>query len=345
MRNQRWPKSMTTHTVPAMLKEAENLQGEKESHEGVSGTLRGAMWMVLAALSFAALTSVVREMSSDMHPLELTFFRNLFGLLCMLPWFWRAGIGAVKTERLKLHAFRSMIGLAAMTFWFFAIAMMPVAEATALSFTAPLFATIGAALFLGETVRARRWAATLIGFIGTLVIVRPVGLDLGLASTLVLAASACMSMAALTVKSLSRTDSPNTIVLFMGLLMTPLSLIPALFFWTAPAPTDYLWFAAIGLFATVGQVSMARSFACADISAVLPFDFSRLIFAAILGYIFFAETPDIWTWVGAAIIFSATLYTAHRESRATRPFRPVQANLVPTLSDKEVADIEKKPTD
>ncbi|MBL6933445.1 MAG: DMT family transporter [Rhodospirillales bacterium] len=325
---------MTTHKVLLMAENSENQSVHEESQEGMPGSLRGALWMVLAALSFAALTSAIREMSSSMHPFELTFFRNLFGLMFMLPWFWRAGIGALKTDRLKLHGFRSMIGLAAMLFWFSAVAMMPVAEAMALSFTAPLFATIGAAVFLGETVRARRWVATLIGFVGTLVIVRPDGIDIGMASTLALAASAFMSMAALTVKSLSRTDTPNTIVLFMGLLMTPMSLVPALFFWTTPAPTDYIWFVAIGLFATVGQVSMARAFASADISAVLPFDFSRLIFAAVLGYVFFAETPDVWTWVGAGMIFLATLYTAHRESRAARLFRPVQANLVPTFPEQ-----------
>lgn len=314
-----------------MLRESESQAGET----ALPGVLRGALWMVLAAFSFAALTTTIRHMSSTMHPIELAFFRNLFGLFFMLPWFWRAGLGALKTERFKLHGFCSAIGLVAMTLWFLAIAMMPVAEAMALSFTAPLFATIGAALLLKEKVRARRWAAILAGFIGTLVIIRPDGTDIGLASTLALAASACMALAALTVKSLSRTENPNTIVLFMGLLMTPMSLIPALFFWSAPTATDYLWFVALGLFATMGQVSMARSFASADISAVLPFDFSRLIFAAALGYLFFAEIPDTWTWVGAAIIFSATLYTAHRESRAARLFRPVQANLVPAVPEEE----------
>jgi len=294
--------------------------------------------MVLAAFSFAGLTTVIREMSATMHPFELVFFRNLFGLLFILPWFWRAGIGALGTERLKLHGFRSVIGLAAMLFWFSAVSMMPVAEATALSFTSPLFATIGAALFLGETVRARRWGATLAGFIGALVIVRPDGIDIGLASSLALAASACMSMSALTVKSLSRTEKPSIIVLFMGLLMTPMSLIPALFYWSAPTAVDFLWFVAIGLFATIGQISMARAFASADVSAVLPFDFSRLIFAAALGFVFFAEVPDAWTWVGAAIIFSAALYTAHRESHQARLFRSVQANLVPAVPDAQRKD-------
>ena len=328
-----------------MSKKAENKLSNPSTKEGLPGPLRGALWMVLTAFSFAALTTVVKNMSSDMHPVELAFFRNLFGLLFMLPWFLRTGIGALKTTRLPLHGFRSVIGLSAMLLWFMGVSMMPVAEATALNFTTPLFATIGAALFLKETVRIRRWGATVVGFIGALVIARPAGLDIGLATGMVLGASACMSVAALSVKSLSRSETPSTIVLFMGLLMTPMSLIPALFYWSAPAPVDYLWFTAIGLFATVGQISMARAFASSDISAVLPFDFSRLIFAAVMGYLVFAEAPDAWPWVGASIIFSAALYTAHRETRQARLFRSVQANLVPVVPDFVEQEKDKNSTE
>ena len=320
-----------------MANEVKESHVKKEQESGLPGSLRGALWMVLSAASFAGLTTVIREVSGSMHPFELAFFRNLFGLMLMLPWFLRIGVKVLKTERLPLHAFRSVIGLGAMLSWFTAVSMMPIAEATALSFTTPLFVTIGAALFLGESVKVRRWVATVVGLIGAVIIVHPDGMEIGAGAGLVLGASAFMSMAALSVKSLSRTETPNTIVLFMGLLMTPLSLIPALFYWTPPELSDYPWFVALGLFATLGQIAMARAFAAADVSAVLPFDFSRLIFAAILGYLFFAESPDVWTWVGAAIIFSAALYTAHRESSQARLFRSVQANLVPALkqSDKD----------
>lgn len=289
--------------------------------------MRGALWMILAGAAFAAMTALIRHQTSDMHPFQVAFFRNLFGLAFMLPWFWRTGWSGLRTSRLGMHGFRAAVGLVAMSCWFVAVSLMPVAKAMALSFTAPLFATIGAALFLGETVRARRWSATIFGFIGALVILRPGEIELGLPAGLVLIASACMAMAALTVKSLSRTDSASTIVLYMGLVMTPLSLIPALFFWQAPVPVDWLWFIALGMFATIGQLAMARAFASADISAVLPFDFFRLIFAAALGYLIFAEQPDRWTWIGAAIIFTATLYTAHREAKSGEDLRPARTAL------------------
>jgi len=306
--------------------------------------LRGALWMILAGASFAAMTAVIRHQTSEMNPFQVAFFRNLFGLMFMLPWFWRSGLAGLKTKRLGLHGFRAAVGLIAMSCWFVAVSMMPVAEATALSFTAPLFATIGAALFLGETVRARRWAATAIGFLGALVILRPGEMELGLPAALVLVASAFMSMAALTVKTLSRTEKASAIVLYMGLIMTPLSLLPALYFWMPPAPMDWLWFVTLGLFATVGQLSMVRAFASTDISAVLPFDFFRLIFAAILGYLVFAEQPDRWTWVGAAIIFSATLYTAHREVKSGKALRPARTALrQPTMDGAAPATIRVPP--
>ncbi len=295
--------------------------------------MRGAGWMLVAGASFAAMTALIRHQTSVMDPFQVAFFRNLFGLAFMLPWFWRTGLGALKTQRIGLHGFRAAVGLVAMSCWFLAVSMMPVAEATALSFTAPLFATIGAALFLGETVRARRWSATVIGFVGVLIILRPGEMEFGLPAILALIASAFMSMAALTVKTLTRTETSGAIVLYMGLIMTPLSLIPALYFWTAPAPLDWLWFVGLGLFATIGQLGMVRAFASSDISAVLPFDFFRLIFAALFGYLIFSEQPDMWTWLGAAVIFAATLYTAHREAKSGRDLRPARTALRQPLMD------------
>jgi drug/metabolite transporter (DMT)-like permease len=133
-----------------------------------------------------------------------------------------------------------------------------------------------------------------------------------------LAAAALMALAFLTVKSLSRTENPNAIVVMMGLLMTPMSLVPALFVWETPAVQLWPWLLGLGLSATVGQVFLTRAFAAADASAVLPFDFSRLVFVSILGFLFFGERPDLWTWVGGGVIVAAAAYIAHREAVAGR---------------------------
>lgn len=284
----------------------------------LSGTTRGAIHMIGAAAAFAVMMTIVRYASRDMHPFEVAFFRNLFGLGFMLPWIVRVGRESMTTRRLGMHLLRSLLGLAAMLTFFTALSLLPLAEVTALTFTTPLFTTIGAALILRETVRARRWTATAIGLVGALIILRP-GVDaLRLEALIALAAAALMAGAFLSVKSLSRTEHPNTIVLLMGLLMTPMSLVPALFVWTMPDPGIWVWLVALGLSATVGQVFLTRAFAAADASAVLPFDFSRLVFVAILGYLVFGERPDIWTWVGAGVIVAASAYIAHREAALGR---------------------------
>ena len=281
----------------------------------LSAPLRGALYMIGAGANFAIMIVIVRHVSAEQHPFEIAFFRNMFGLAFMLPWIMRTGWKGLRTKRFRLHLFRALIGLSAMLCFFTAISLIPVAEVTALTFTAPLFATIGAALVLGEKVRLRRWTATAIGFVGTVVILRPGSAMLTPAALTALASAAFMAVAILTVKALSRTENPNAIVLYMGLLLTPLSLVGALFVWTTPAPETWPWLVVMGLTATLGQLLMTRAFATAEASAVLPFDFARLIFVAIFGFLLFGERPDLWTWIGAAVIIAATVYIAHREAR------------------------------
>ena len=135
------------------------------------------------------------------------------------------------------------------------------------------------------------------------------------AAFVALAAATFMAVAILTIKALSRTENPNAIVLYMGLLLTPLSFVAALFVWTTPMPQTWPWLVAMGLTATLGQLMMTRAFATTEASAVLPFDFARLVFVAILGFLLFGERPDLWTWIGAAVVVAATGYIAHREAR------------------------------
>lgn len=283
--------------------------------------LRGAFLMVGACAGFASMMAIVRQVSSDVHPFEAAFFRNLFGVVFMMPWILRAGWSQLRTGRPAMHLVRSACGLTAMLLLFTALSLLPLAEVTALSFTAPLFATVGAALALREKVGVRRWTATLLGFLGALVIMRP-GIDTFTGAALIALASAVgVAAAQLSVKSLSRTEHPNAIVLIMGLLMTPMSLLPASFVWTWPSWTIFWWLLLMGLVATIGQVFLVRAMAAADASAVMPFDFSRLIFASLLGWLMFGEVPDAWTWAGAAIIVAATVYIARREAKLARRAR------------------------
>ncbi|MDP6883810.1 MAG: DMT family transporter, partial [Rhodospirillales bacterium] len=251
----------------------------------MSGPIRGALWITLANLCFTAMAGIIRHVSADVHPFEIAFFRAFFGLIFMAPWFLRIGLSSLRSRRVGMHVCRSLFMLGAAMTWFTAISLMPIAEVTALSFTTPLFATLGAALFLAERVGLRRAAAIGVGFAGAMIILRPGIETLTMPALAALAAAAFSAAGMVVVKSLSRTESAATIVTYVGLLLTPLSLVPALFVWSTPSPGSLAWLAALGLVANLGHLSFARAMAAADASAVLPFDFLKLLFTATLGYL------------------------------------------------------------
>ncbi len=284
----------------------------------LSAPLQGALYMTAAAFFFSIMNYLVRLAAQELEPIEVAFFRNLFALLFMLPWLLRVGRSGLATKRLTGHVWRALLGMGAMACWFYSVTLLPLAEAVALNFTVPLFATAGAALILGEVVRARRWTATVVGFLGVMVILRPGFTEITWVTGLPILAAAFMAASTLLVKSLSETESPNTIVFYMNLILTPLSLIPALFVWQWPSMTTLFYMALLGLLAAVAQIALTRAYSVADASAVLPLDYTRLPFIAVIAFLAFGEVPDLWTWVGAGIIAASTLYIAHREMRISR---------------------------
>ncbi len=293
--------------------------------KALSAPLQGALYMTGAALCFSVMNIAIRIVSAELDPLEIAFFRNFFALLFMLPWLARAGLGALRTVHLGAHVWRAVIGLVAMICWFYSIALLPLAEAVSLNFTVPLFATAGAAIFLGEVVRARRWSATLLGFLGVLIILRPGVTELSPAMALPVVAAGFMAVSTLLVKSLSRSDSPAAIVLYMNLILTPSSLVPALFIWRWPSWSALALLVLVGLLAAVAHILLTRAYTKADASAVMPFDYARLPFIAVLAFLVFGELPDLWTWIGAAVIAASAIYIARREAQVVRerPARPV----------------------
>ncbi|MEX2409550.1 MAG: DMT family transporter, partial [Rhodovibrionaceae bacterium] len=270
---------------------------------GIPRAVQGPLYMVAAALGFSIMNLLIREASSELEPLQIAFFRNFFAVLAMAPWLLRAGLRrSFATRHFKLHVARATIGFVAMVCWFYSIALLPLAEATALNFTVPLFATVGAALILGEVVRARRWTATIVGFLGVLIILQP-GFK-GVETIMLLPVVAAFFMAGVTllIKRLSDTDAPMTIVLYMNVLLTGVSAIPALLVWHWPSPGTWLILLLLGAVGAISQIWVVRAYQRADASAILPFDYARLPFIALLAFLFFGEIPDIWTWIGGAVI-------------------------------------------
>ena len=280
--------------------------------------LRGALLMAGASVCYAILHGSVRYVSSDVHPFEITFFRNLFGLIVLVPWFVAYGLEPLRTRRFGLHLLRATSNTVAMMMFFLALSMTPLALVQALGFTAPLFATLLAIFILGERVRLRRWMALSAGFIGALIIVRPGLHPIDTGSLLTLGSAAVWGFTLITIKILSRTDSAVTITTYMVLLMSPLSLLPALFYWTWPEPEAWLWLVVCGVSGTAAQLLMAQSFRVADATVVLPFDFTKIVWGALIGYLVFGEVVDIWTWMGAAVIFSGVTYITYRERKLAK---------------------------
>ena len=283
-----------------------------------SPPVQAGIYATCSAAAFAVMSALIRHTGTQMHPFEVVFFRNLISLGFMAPWLFSIGFAGLHKDRLGMHALRASLSLGSMLCGFTAVTLIPLTESTALSFTAPLFSTAGAALFLGETVRLRRWTAVLIGFAGTLVILQPDPESMKLGSWLAVMNSVLIGIGYLLVKSLSRTERPEEIVAYMVLLLTPMSLIPALFVWTWPTLELLVALVALGAMGTIGHLYLTRAFSVADVTIAMPFDFFRLPFTAAIAFLAFGEVPTVWTWVGGAVIFASTLYIAHREAKLAR---------------------------
>lgn len=269
--------------------------------------------MCISTVAFSIMHALVRFVSDALPPFQIAFFRNIFGLLFLLPLLMRSRFAVLRTERLGLHALRGVINIGAMLMFFTALSITPLAKATALSFTAPIFMAVLAVIVLGERFRIYRWIAIFLGFAGMLIIIRPgiVAVDTG--ALLVTFAAALWAVAMIIIKVLSRTESSLTIVAYMGIFLGLFSIFPALWVWQPFGLQTLGWMALIGLTGTFAQMSLSQALKETDPTALMPFDFLKLIWTAIIGAWFFAEIPDIYTWVGATVIFLSGLSIAFRE--------------------------------
>jgi len=280
--------------------------------------LKATLLMLGAMTCFALMSLFIRLAAEEVHPLVVVFFRNFLALLLMLPWLARRGLAGMRTQRLGLYTLRALVNIVGMAAGFTALTLIPLAEATALSFTAPIFATLLAALLLGEMIRARRIAAIVVGFAGTLVVLHPGIEAISVGALLALTNAVSISFTTIMVKKLTASEPPETIVTYMALLMTPLSLLPALFVWQTPGPLTLVWLGLLAGAGTVGHLLFTRAFAIAEVSQIQPLEFIRLPLVAAIAFAVFGEVPTLWTWVGGAVIFAATAYITHREAQLAR---------------------------
>lgn len=281
-------------------------------------TSRALLWSVAAGAQFTVLNAVARLLTQQLHPMQAQFLRYGAGLALLLPLVWRSGLAAWRPKSLRAQFTRGGAHTLGLVLWFSALPHLPLADTTALGFTGPIFTLIGAALFLGEPMRWERWAATLVGFGGVMVVVGPrLSGDGGLWHLVMLASAPVFAASFLLTKVLTRTESASVIVLWQSVSVSLFSLPLALPVWQAPTPAQWAGFVVCGLLGTAGHYCLTRSLGAADISATQSVKFLDLVWASLLGLAMFGEVPNAAALAGGALIAAATLWLARRESRGS----------------------------
>ena len=281
----------------------------------VPAPVRGVLWMMGSTASWAVMAVTIRFVGDEIHPFEIVFLRSLFGMAFLLPWLYRSGIKALHTRRLGMHFARAFFGLVAAYLIFTAITLESLGSIAAIMTTRPIFASAAAILILHEASHGRRWSAAILGFVGALIILRPGMVEVSTGALLAFIGVFSMVAVALIMKSLARTERPDAMATWQMIVFVPASLIPALFVWTTPSWEAVGVLVAMGCAGTLTQRALARAYHAADATVVLPFEFTRLIFSAAIGFIVFAEFPDIWVWVGGGVILAGIMTMAGLEAK------------------------------
>ena len=279
------------------------------------GNLRGVIWIIVGSLAFAFNDAVIKHLGSKYDPLQLAFVRYVVGLLVLGPVFINMGFSGLGTRRLGLHLTRLVIACAAQIGVFYAVIHLYLADATAISFSRPLFTTIVAVFLLSELVSVRRWVATLVGFAGVMIMVRPGHAGVDPVALIAVVSALTFAVANVLIRMLSKTEPPNRILFYYHAGGTVIFLGPAIWVWQTPVGAEWFLLVLIGVLTTIGMIGFVRGFSVGEANAVGPIEYIRLIFAAIIGYAVFAEIPSLWTVIGAIVIIASALYIARDELR------------------------------
>ena len=262
----------------------------------------------------ALMVSGIKLLSNDLNPFVIAFYRCLFGVLIMLPFMFYYHPFSWFTNNLKLQIIRCTINVYSMISWFIAIGALQLEKAAAIGFTTPLFTTLLAIILLGEVVKFQRIAALAVGFVGIIVVIRPGYIAIEPGALWLLSAALSFSFVIIIVKKLTEKDSSLTTTFYQMAFMTPPTFFIALFFWKPVSFYNVMIFCLVAIAGFVTQLCMAQSLKLSETTFVMPIQFTKLIWLSIIGYLFFMEKPDVWTWVGAIIIFSSVLYITYREA-------------------------------
>ena len=285
--------------------------------------MRGSLYMLCGAIAATLMFATVKALGGRFDSVQLVFIRGVVGVLMAVPFLARAGGRGFHTTRLGLEVGTGVLGAIALVCTFFAVAHMALADATAVLFTRPLFLLLLAMLFLGEAMRAGRWLATLLGFAGVLMIVKPAGVA-DPAALAVIAAALLSAVMAVFIKKMAKTDGPDIQLFYFNLTMVLVLGVPTAMVWETPGWLDCGLLLLVGIFGTLNAMFIVFAFRAGEATAVSPVDYTRLIFAALLGFLLFSEIPDAWFWAGSATIVVANLYIARSRPSRDQVADPAQ---------------------
>ena len=282
--------------------------GLAQRFHALPGPVRSGIWMSISAITYVVSIAIGRYMAPDIEVFQIAFLRNAFAVIFMMPWLIRVGLDDMRTKQLGRHIARGFMSSTNVTLLFAAVALIPIADMSAIGFLQPVIAATLAGFVLGEVVGRNRWLAIAAGFAGALIVIRPGFAEFNLGIAYALGSALAGALVSIMIKTLVRTDTPDTIAAWLFVTQTLILLIPTIVVWNAPTLEQWGLFAVIGFASVILQRTYNRGVEAADMSIAMPFNFTRLIWAAILGWMVFAELPDIWTWVGGTIIFAASIW-------------------------------------
>jgi drug/metabolite transporter (DMT)-like permease len=282
----------------------------------------GIFWMLVTGVCFLMVTALVKTMGPRLPPGEAAFIRYAMGLVFLLP-----SIGAIRMAHLTrrqwtLFSIRGFCHAGGVILWFFAMVRIPIAEVTAMNYLAPIYVTVGAAIFLGERLAARRIVAVVLGLVGAAIILRPGFREVSDGHLAMLLAAVVFAGSYLTAKVLADEVRPGIVVAMLSVFVT-LGLAPfAIADWITPTPRELMFLAAVAVFATAGHYTMTLAFAAAPVTVTQPVTFLQLIWATALGALWFSEPIDIWVVLGGIVILGSVTFITWREAMLKRHITP-----------------------
>lgn len=274
--------------------------------------LTGMGWMITVVVGITIQSALVKWLGETLSSVQILWLRGAIGLFFVLPILPFRQV-RFYSHGLKRHFLRALAGVLSMACWFYALTELPLAEATSYSFAMPLFLTVLAWAFLGEKLKWQTWLATVIGFSGVLIIMRPDSVTFGLAALAGLAAAFLHAVAAILIKTLASSESALALLLYFPVLAIVVFLFPAMSVWISPTPTEWVGLVGVAALGVQTQWGFIQACRISDMTFLAPLDYSRLLFALVLGYLLFSELPDFWTLAGAGVVVGSTLYVVKRD--------------------------------